>query len=65
MLIEMSELERRELEEVLRQHLQTLLNELAHADDRAYRRELRQRYDRLEQLQRRLSLPGQPEAPGR
>jgi hypothetical protein len=63
MLIEMSELERRELEEVLRQHLQTLLNELAHADDRAYRRELRQRYDRQEQ--RRLSLPGQPEAPGR
>lgn len=54
MLLEVSELEARELKQALDTALRTLLDEIAHADQRAYQAMLRERYDRLEQLSRRL-----------
>jgi hypothetical protein len=54
MLLELSDLETRDLKEVLDSSLRHLLEEIAHADNRAYREMLQQRYERLEQLSRRL-----------
>jgi hypothetical protein len=54
MLLEMTALEARELKEVLDSALRELLDEIAHADHRAYREMLQARYTRLEQLNRKL-----------
>ena len=56
MLLEVSEVEARELKQALDTALRTLLDEIAHADQRGYKAALRERYDRLEQLNRRLEL---------
>lgn len=56
MLLELSELEAREMKQALDSALRTLLDEIAHADQRAYKGALRERYDRLDQLNRRLEL---------
>lgn len=42
------------LDEVLSQQLRTLLNEIAHADDRAFRRSLLDRYERIESIRHHL-----------
>jgi hypothetical protein len=57
MLLELSEPEARELKQALDSALRQLLDEIAHADQRAYRDMLRERYERLEQLNRRLEIP--------
>ncbi len=54
MLLELTAEESRELKEVVDSRLRSLLEELAHADNRAYREMLRNRYQRLEQLHHRL-----------
>lgn len=54
MLLEMTAVEARELKEVLDSSLRGLLDEIAHADNRAYREMLQARYTRLEQLHRKL-----------
>ncbi|MDY7230298.1 hypothetical protein [Hyalangium rubrum] len=54
MLLELSAPEARDLKQALESTLRTLLEEIAHADQRAYRDMLRERYSRLEQLNRRL-----------
>lgn len=54
MLLEMTAVEARELKEVLDSSLKELLDEIAHADHRAYREMLQARYTRLEQLNRKL-----------
>jgi hypothetical protein len=54
MLLEMTAVEARELKEVLDSSLRGLLDEIAHADNRAYREMLQARYTRLEQLNRTL-----------
>jgi hypothetical protein len=54
MLLEMTAVEARELKEVLDSSLRELLDEIAHADHRAYREMLQARYTRLEQLNRKL-----------
>ncbi len=54
MLLEMTNVEARELKEVLDSSLRALLEEIAHADHRAYRELLQARYTRLEHLNRRL-----------
>ncbi|WP_309896934.1 hypothetical protein [Archangium sp.] len=54
MLLEMTAVEARELKEVLDSSLRELLDEIAHADHRAYREMLQARYTRLEQFNRRL-----------
>jgi hypothetical protein len=56
MLLEVSEVEARELKQALDSALRTLLDELAHADQRAYQAMLRERYERLEQLARRVDV---------
>lgn len=56
MLLELSEVEAREMKQALDSALRTLLDEIAHSDQRAYQAMLRERYDRLEQLNRRLEL---------
>jgi hypothetical protein len=56
MLLELSAPEARELKQALESTLRTLLEEIAHADQRAYRDMLRERYDRIEQLSRRLDV---------
>lgn len=56
MLLELSDIEARELKQALDSALHTLLDEIAHADQRAYQAMLRERYERLEQLTRRLEL---------
>ena len=57
MLLELSAPEARELKQALDSELRQLLDEIAHADQRAYRDMLRERYERLEQLNRRLEIP--------
>jgi hypothetical protein len=57
MLLELSATEARELKQAMESTLRRLLEEIAHADQRAYRDMLRERYARMEQLNRRLSLP--------
>ena len=54
MLLELNAEESRELKEVVDSRLRALLEEIAHADNRAYRDMLRGRYQRLEQLNHRL-----------
>jgi hypothetical protein len=54
MLLELTAVEARDLKEVLDSSLRELLDEIAHADHRAYREMLQARYDRLEQLNRRI-----------
>jgi hypothetical protein len=56
MLLELSAPEARELKQSLESSLRRLLEEIAHADQRAYRDMLRERYERLEQLNRRLDV---------
>lgn len=56
MLLEMSAVEARELKEVLDTSLRELLAEIDHADNRAFRQMLKERYDRLEQLGRKLEV---------
>jgi len=57
MLLELSPTEARELKQAMESSLRRLLEEIAHADQRAYRDMLRERYARMEQLNRRLNLP--------
>ncbi|WP_224369168.1 hypothetical protein [Hyalangium versicolor] len=57
MLLELSAPEARDLKQALEAALRQLLDEIAHADQRAYRDMLKERYDRLEQLNRRLDIP--------
>lgn len=45
------------LDDILSQHLRGLLVEIAHADDRAFRDELRGRHEEVEALRRRLTSP--------
>lgn len=45
------------LDEVLEHELKTLLLEIAKADDRAFRDELRHRHARLESIRKRLAGP--------
>lgn len=56
MLLELSAIEARELKQAMDSALRVLLDEIAHADQRAYRDMLRERYDRMEQLNRRLEM---------
>jgi hypothetical protein len=56
MLLELSTPEARELKQSLESSLRRLLEEIAHADQRAYRDMLKERYERLEQLNRRLEV---------
>ncbi|NNB84781.1 hypothetical protein HJC10_09400 [Corallococcus exiguus] len=54
MLLELSNDESRVLKDAVDSALNTLLDEIAHADQREHKEALRQRYDRLAALQRRL-----------
>jgi hypothetical protein len=56
MLLELSTPEAQDLKQSLESSLRKLLEEIAHADQRAYRTMLRERYERLEQLSRRLDV---------
>ncbi len=56
MLLELSATEARELKQAMESTLRRLLEEIAHADQRAYRDMLRERYARMEQLNRRLNI---------
>lgn len=56
MLLELSSVEARELKQALESALRVLLDEIAHADQRAFRDMLRERYDRMEALNRRLEM---------
>ena len=56
MLLELSTPEARELKQSLESSLRRLLEEIAHADQRAYRDMLKERYERLDQLNRRLEV---------
>jgi hypothetical protein len=56
MLLELSPPEARDLKQSLESALRKLLEEIAHADQRAYRDMLRERYDRLDMLNRRLDV---------
>ncbi|NBD14425.1 MULTISPECIES: hypothetical protein [Corallococcus] len=55
MLLELSNDESRVLKDAIDSSLHALLEELAHAEQREFKEALRQRYDRLEALQRRLN----------
>lgn len=56
MLLELSAVEAREVKQALDTALRALLEEMAHADPRAHRDLLRERYERLDQLNRRLDM---------
>ena len=56
MLLELSTAEARDLKQALESSLRELLAEIAHADQRAYRDMLKERYDRMDQLNRRLDV---------
>jgi hypothetical protein len=62
MLLELSAPEARELKQSLESSLRRLLEEIAHADQRAYRDMLKERYERLEQLNRRLDVSVESES---
>jgi hypothetical protein len=62
MLLELSAVEARELKQALESTLRQLLDEIAHADQRAYRDMLKERYDRMEALNRRLDVPVESES---
>lgn len=59
MLLELTAVEARELKEILDSSLRELLAEIDHADNRAFRDMLKERYDRLEQLGRKLASSGE------
>lgn len=62
MTLEVTDRQAEELRGVLEHRLRELLEEIAHADDRAFRRLLREKYEALEHIQRRLSAAlGAPE----
>jgi hypothetical protein len=61
MLLELTAVEAREFKEVLDTSLRELLAEIDHADNRAFRDMLRERYERLEQLGRKLAASGEGE----
>ena len=54
MMLAVTDDEARELEQTLDDQLRAMRMELAHTDDRAYRSDLRDRYDHLERLRNRL-----------
>ncbi len=54
MMLAVTEEEARALDELLEQKLRDMRLEIAHTDDRAYRSDLRDRYDHLERLRLRL-----------
>jgi hypothetical protein len=54
MMLAMTDEEARELDQVLDGHLREMRGEIARTDDRAYRSDLRDRYDHLERLRLRL-----------
>jgi hypothetical protein len=54
MMLAISDEESRELDEVLDSQLREMRGEIARTDDRAYRSDLRDRYDHLERLRLRL-----------
>ncbi|MFP2958335.1 hypothetical protein ACLEPN_10965 [Myxococcus sp. 1LA] len=56
MLLELSAVEAREMKQALDMALRGLLEEMAHADPGALRDLLRERYERLDQLNRRLDM---------
>ena len=62
MMLAVTDEEARELDEVLDGQLRAMRGEIARTDDRAYRSDLRDRYDHLERLRLRLkqaSLTGE------
>ncbi|ABF88141.1 hypothetical protein MXAN_7223 [Myxococcus xanthus DK 1622] len=56
MLLELSAVEARDVKQALDTALRALLEEMAHADPHAHRDLLRERYERLDQLNRRLDM---------
>ncbi|MBF5044353.1 hypothetical protein FGE12_18285 [Aggregicoccus sp. 17bor-14] len=56
MLLELSQSEAQDLKQALDGALQALLEEIAHTDQRAFRKALRHRYDVLASVARRLEL---------
>jgi hypothetical protein len=54
MMLAITEEEARELDELLDQNLREMRGEIARTDDRAFRSDLRDRYDHLERLRLRL-----------
>jgi hypothetical protein len=62
MLLELSAPEARELKQSVESSLRRLLEEIAHADQRAYRDMLKERYERLDQLNRRLDVSVESES---
>ena len=51
MHLELNDDEQRDLKNALEVHLRSLRNELAHTDNRAYRRTVRETLDRLETVE--------------
>lgn len=49
------------IDEILSLHLKGLVSEIAHADDRAFRDGLRERYEKVDALRRRLTAVPQPD----
>ena len=56
MLLELSAVEAREVKQALDTALRALLEEIAQVEPRAHRDMLRERYERLDQLNRRLDM---------
>ena len=54
MMLAVTDEEARALDELLDDRLREMRLEIAHTDDRAYRSDLRDRYDHLERLRLRL-----------
>ncbi|MCU1282520.1 MAG: hypothetical protein JWM53_6066 [bacterium] len=54
MMLAVTDEEARELDELLDAQLREMRGEIARTDDRAYRSDLRDRYDHLERLRLRL-----------
>ena len=54
MMLAVTDEEARVLDELLEARLREMRLELAHTDDRAYRSDLRDRYDHIERLRARL-----------
>lgn len=57
MQIELNEPEARLLQELVSTQRKSLLNEIAHTDDRRYRTELQARYNRLERIEEAIERP--------
>ncbi|KAB2884845.1 MAG: hypothetical protein F9K40_22460 [Kofleriaceae bacterium] len=57
MQIELSHPELSLLRELVNVQRKSLLNEIAHTDDRSYRTELQARYDRLERIEEAIERP--------